>query len=158
MEKTETQQMSEKWARDKGIEGAVIGEFRGEYDFLSNFYRYSVKVKGHVFKNNESAFQAFKCSNRIKEFYNLSPNQAKSLGRSVALRSDWEEIKDKVMYSIVRSKFSRDPVMKEKLLNTGDTYLIEGNSWGDSYWGVSKGKGLNKLGEILMRVRSGLTE
>jgi predicted NAD-dependent protein-ADP-ribosyltransferase YbiA (DUF1768 family) len=31
---------------------------------------------------------------------------------------------------------------------------VEGNSWGDTYWGVCKGKGQNKLGHILMQVRS----
>ena len=41
----------------------------------------------------------------------------------------------------------------DKLLDTGDTELIEGNNWHDTFWGVCKGKGQNNLGKILMEVR-----
>ena len=40
-----------------------------------------------------------------------------------------------------------------KLLDTGDAILIEGNDWGDRYWGVCDGVGQNKLGLILMGLR-----
>ena len=36
--------------------------------------------------------------------------------------------------------------------------LIEGNWWKDTYWGVCDGKGQNKLGELLMKVRKIFTE
>lgn len=39
------------------------------------------------------------------------------------------------------------------LLKTGDEELVEGNTWGDTFWGVCKGKGRNELGKILMKVR-----
>jgi len=39
------------------------------------------------------------------------------------------------------------------LLQTGDEELIEGNKWGDRFWGVCKGKGKNNLGKILMKIR-----
>lgn len=74
------------------------------------------------------------------------------------MRSDWEEVKDKVMYEIVLAKFTQNPDLKEKLLATGDEYLEEGNTWGDTIWGTVDGVGENRLGKILMRVRDELNE
>ena len=42
------------------------------------------------------------------------------------------------------------------LLATGEEYLVEGNTWGDKYWGVCGGIGLNHLGKLLMQVRDEL--
>ena len=69
-----------------------------------------------------------------------------------------EEVKDKVMYEIVLAKFTQNPDLKEKLLATGDEYLEEGNTWGDTIWGTVDGVGENRLGKILMRVRDELNE
>ena len=74
------------------------------------------------------------------------------------MRSDWEEVKDKVMYEIVLAKFTQNPDLKEKLLATGDESLEEGNTWGDTIWGTVDGVGENRLGKILMRVRDELNE
>ena len=49
-----------------------------------------------------------------------------------------------------------DPEYRQRLLDTGDRELIEGNTWGDRFWGVCRGEGENKLGRILMRVRDEL--
>jgi len=46
-----------------------------------------------------------------------------------------------------------DADLRAKLLATGNEELIEGNTWGDTFWGVCDGKGLNKLGQLLMVVR-----
>jgi hypothetical protein len=43
--------------------------------------------------------------------------------------------------------------MAQRLIQTGDAYLIEGNTWGDQYWGVCDGQGLNSLGLLLMETR-----
>ena len=59
------------------------------------------------------------------------------------------------MYDVVKAKFSIKH-LKEMLLATGNEELIEGNLWNDTYWGVCNGKGQNKLGKILMRVREEL--
>lgn len=56
------------------------------------------------------------------------------------------------MKELIMIKF-QNPLLKEKLLNTGDALLIEGNTWRDYYWGECKGKGENHLGKILMEVR-----
>lgn len=134
----------------------VINYFTGEYDFLSNFYIGTVVYNGLTFTSSEAAFQSMKCPERAREFTQLNPSQAKSLGRKVELRSDWEEIKDNVMYGVCYAKFSQNEDLKRKLIATGDAKLVEGNTWNDIYWGMCKGKGQNKLGEILMKLREEL--
>ena len=130
----------------------MIDKFEGEYAFLSNFYDCPVNY-GLTYRNCEAAFQAMKDPNRCTEFVDLHASRAKALGRKVRLRSDWEEIKDTVMLDILRAKFDTNPDLKEKLLATGDEFLVEGNTWGDTYWGVCNGKGRNHLGHLLMQVR-----
>ena len=109
--------------------GVSISEFRGEYYFLSNFYSAPVTYNGMCFKNNEAAFQAAKCPERMTEFCRLNPSEAKRLGRRVKLRDDWEAVKDTVMYEICKAKFSQNPDLADKLVATKDAELIEGNTW-----------------------------
>ena len=135
----------------------MIASFENEYSFLSNFFKIDVTYNGITFKNNEAAFQAQKCPSRINEFINLSPNKAKRLGRKVELRSDWDQVKDQIMYEICKCKFTQHPILKFMLINTYGHTLIEGNWWNDTYWGVCKGVGQNKLGKILMRIREELS-
>ena len=70
------------------------------------------------------------------------------------MRSDWDKVRDQVMYEVVFEKFSQNSKIRERLISTGEAELIEGNTWNDRYWGVCNGIGQNKLGKILMRVRS----
>jgi ribA/ribD-fused uncharacterized protein len=132
-----------------------IESFEGENHYLSNFFNAPVKYDGIFYLNNEAAFQSAKVLSKEErlEFEILQPNDAKRLGRKVKLRKDWEQVKDQVMYDCVKDKFERNEELKKKLLSTGQTQLIEGNWWDDTYWGVCEGKGQNKLGKILMQVR-----
>lgn len=60
-----------------------------------------------------------------------------------------------VMLELVQKKFH--PIfMQNRLLATDNAELVEGNYWGDRFWGVCKGEGENHLGKILMRVRKEL--
>jgi conserved hypothetical protein, ribA/ribD-fused len=135
-----------------------IKEFQGEYRWLSNFWNGQVIIEGLTFNNRESAYQAMKCEDESdrKQFCNLTGDQAKRLGRKVKIRSDWDEIKDDVMYKIVFNYFNNNEEEKEKLIATGDAELIEGNTWNDTYWGICNGIGKNKLGKTLMQVREEL--
>lgn len=134
----------------------MIAAFENEYSFLSNFFEVDVTYNGITFKNSEAAFQAQKCPSRIDEFANLPPNKAKRLGRKVDLRADWDQVKDQIMYEICKCKFTQHPILKFMLIKTGDHELIEGNWWNDTYWGVCKGVGQNRLGKILMHIREEL--
>ena len=143
----------------------MINEFKGKYYFLSNFYETPIVYDGLTYQNNEAAFQAAKTTSyeEREKFTYLIPSEAKRLGRKVALRSDWEEVKDKIMYEICKAKFSQWANLKHLLLETGDTYLEEGTTgWHDNIWGncnCEKCKnipGENRLGKILMKVREEL--
>ena len=136
-----------------------IKGFNGRYKFLSNFYDSMVPYEGRKYKTAEAAFQAAKTHDeKIKDTFELiyNPANAKRFGRAVELRNDWADVKDSIMYNIVLSKFTHNTHLRDKLLDTGDSYIEETNSWGDTYWGVCKGKGHNKMGKILMRVRDEL--
>lgn len=136
--------------------GTPIVHFENQFKFLSNFYTSKIKMDGYTFDNGEAAFQAYKDLKRMAEFQNLNASKAKYLGRQVKLRPDWEEVKTGVMEEVVMQKFSHNPELKKKLLATGNRLLVEGNWWKDDVWGVSGGKGENRLGIILMQVRSEL--
>ena len=138
----------------------VIDRFTNEYRYLSNFYESpnQIKYKGLVYTNAEAAFQAQKCTDLAYRFTKLNPRSAKRLGRSVMLRPDWDTARNYVMADIVRAKFYNNNFLTRALLNTGDATLIEGNTWGDTYWGVCDGVGKNNLGKILMMVRDELRE
>ena len=134
---------------------ARIDRFRGDYAFLSNFHRTPFEWQGQVWNTAEAAFQAQKTLDafereRIRQA--SSPAAAKRLGRRVDLRPDWEHVKDDVMHSILVAKFAV-PELRDALLATGDAELVEGNTWGDAYWGVHRGRGLNRLGQTLMCIR-----
>lgn len=134
----------------------AIEKFTGEFAFLSNFYNVPLTYNGLTYMNSESAYQAQKDPSRATQFTKLPANQAKRLGRTVHIRSDWDEVKDTIMYEIVRSKFEQNPDIAQKLINTGNAEIIEGNWWNDTYWGVCNGVGQNKLGKIIMRIRKKL--
>lgn len=138
----------------------VIDKFRDEYFFLSNFYPAPVTYRGLTYKNNEAAFQAQKCMTEEEKFAftEYEPARAKSRGRQVSLRPDWEKVKVGIMEEIVEAKFTRNEDLRQMLLATGEATLKEGNTWNDIFWGVNikTGTGENHLGKILMRVREKL--
>jgi ribA/ribD-fused uncharacterized protein len=133
-----------------------------------------VTYNGFTFPSSEHAYQTAKFYGTHDEAlqdvftrmtkYSGKKNpaaQAKAWARE-ATRSDyaflreWEKRKDEVMYEVVVRKFQQNTDLRRRLLGTGDALLEEGNWWGDRYWGVSparSGRGLNRLGVILMQVR-----
>ncbi|HMA64480.1 MAG TPA: NADAR family protein, partial [Chitinispirillaceae bacterium] len=73
--------------------------------------------------------------------------------RDFPIRSDWEEIKDKIMFIAVYHKFTQNEEIQLILLSTGQENIVEVSPY-DDYWGTgSSGHGKNKLGIILMEVR-----
>jgi len=140
----------------------TIDDFHGEYRFLSNFGDCPngvILADGIRYPTSEHAYAANKTLEplqREKIATLPTPGQAKRAGRDVAIRADWEVVKDDAMRKIVFAKFDQNPGLKAKLLATGDAQLIEGNTWGDIYWGVCNGRGHNMLGKILMEVRDKL--
>lgn len=138
-----------------------IEQFDGEYRFLSNFYLCPIEYDGITYPSSEHAYQAAKTFDvkiRKKIAAIKTPNQCKKTGKTIPIRPDWNDVKLFVMKEIVGIKFRTNLDLKEKLLATNDAELIEGNWWGDKYWGVCKGEGFNYLGKILTKLREELKQ
>lgn len=140
-----------------------IGRFSGQFSFLSNFYESVLEYEGVKYPTVEHAFQAAKTqdSETRRQIAKMqTPSEAKAAGNRNGILKDfdpigWELRKDKVMEELLRIKF-QNPDLKNLLAQTGNAKLIEGNTWGDTYWGVDleTGEGANKLGVILEGIRS----
>ena len=137
----------------------MIRSFEGEHRWLSNFWPVKVEIYGRWYPSVENAYQAAKTVDveQRKQFETCSAVQAKHLGKGLDIRPDWNAIKRDVMDTLCRQKFRQEP-FRSQLLATGEQEIQEGNWWGDRYWGVCKGIGLNHLGRIIMRIRTELRE
>lgn len=136
----------------------MINEFKGDYRFLSNFFMTTVVFEGDHYPSSEHAYMAAKTTDatiRMKVARCATPKEAKSMGRKIQLRASWEGMKQQVMQQILMDKFSRNSIIRQKLLDTGDQQLVEGNWWNDKVWGVclKTNQGKNLLGHTLMTVR-----
>ena len=88
----------------------------------------------------------------MRIIFAATPSAAKRAGRKVRLRDDWELVRVHVMRDLLTQKFAHDS-LAALLLSTGNAELVEGNTWGDTFWGVCGGTGLNVLGKLLMEHR-----
>lgn len=145
-----------------------------EFFFLSNFYDEDETLAARLwdYPTTEHYYQAMKTQDlglraRFKD-PTLKPGRAKSFGRDLDLRPHWDEgLKDEVMAMGLEHKFAAGTSLANRLVLTGDRYLIEGNYWHDLYWGICTGNcrqgshaplGENKLGLALMKRRTELQE
>lgn len=139
----------------------MIKEFRNEYRFLSNFHPCLIDFEGKIYNSVEHAYQAAKTRDEnTRDLIRASATSgtAKRLGQRLTLRKDWEDIKIDIMRDLVRKKFNL-VTLKSALLLTGNEELVEGNWWGDRFWGQSPlGQGKNWLGKILMEIREELKD
>ncbi len=139
----------------------MIGEFKGQYYFLSNFYPCTILYKGITFPTAEHAFQAVKTSNPDEMAWVAqasTPGKAKYRGRQVMLRPDWDYARLKEMFNILTIKFTGD--LMSQLRATDSHQLVEGNYWHDQFWGSClcarhvNIDGYNYLGKLLMHIRN----
>ena len=141
----------------------MIDNFSGEFSFLSNFHIVNIEYRGIEFISSENAYQFAKIeldsvTKELEEFFsNSTPGQSKRMGRKVNIRDDWDKIKLSIMDELLRIKF-KNIEMKHLLLATETETLIEGNTWGDTFWGVCNGRGSNHLGKLLMKIRKELQQ
>ncbi len=133
----------------------MINKFRGKYLFLSNMYECPIVYRGLKYRCAEAAFQSAKTldTEEQKRFTAMDGPTAKKYGYKVKLRDDWKAMKFDVMVEVVEAKFQQNPALLQKLIATGQEELVEGNTWGDTYWGRCNGYGQNNLGKILMELR-----
>lgn len=156
----------------------VISRFLGEWRYLSNFspcpWIRILHVDGDpdtIYPSVEHAYQAAKTlhsGEREAIRQAASGRVAKALGAQVTIRPDWDTQKIAIMRMLLAQKFSaaQVPDYRAGLIRTGDAYLIEGNTWGDEFWGatittpdagVTEYRGLNHLGKLLMDLRAEIT-
>lgn len=150
--------------------GDGIG-FQGEVSYLSNFYPATFNLEEYTFVSAEQAYQFFKVrtckrDDSAMQIMGMSKSRKiKEAGDSIPATAVWEANKEKFMRSIAYSKFSQNKDIRMKLLATMDVPLYECTKnrwWGcgfhldDPEWKDRAPPGLNKMGEILMDVRSAL--
>jgi N-glycosidase YbiA len=153
---------------------------KDQFSFLSNFYASPIVVEGVAYLSVEQCHQALKTlvpEERDEIMGSISPADAKKLGRACTVRSDWEApvgepalhkmftdehgvlvlaTKDHIMYAALVAKYTQVKTLRNKLLATGQKPLVEASPT-DYYWGEGMdGKGQNKLGRMLMMIRSKL--
>ncbi|MEI7870221.1 MAG: NADAR domain-containing protein [Candidatus Methylumidiphilus sp.] len=153
--------------------------------FLSNFWQVKISYKGENFSSVEHAYQWSKFDlNRLTSIEtSLREEISKQLGKDNIdlpgifysseksgiikklaeiltergfLRDNWDDIRVEKMIDLTLRKYS-DHTLRNELLSTSSIYLLEGNDWGDVFWGACKEgdkyRGRNMLGLILMNVR-----
>lgn len=133
--------------------------FRNELSFCSNFYSCTVNDRGIIYPSTEHLYQSFKTQDkRLRTIIAVHPSKGlKSFIRSIAVREDWDQIKEPIMRYCCLLKFSQ-PHMYNMLSRTSIP-LIEDNYWHDNFWGhCNCPKCINKphhnhLGRILMELR-----
>lgn len=143
--------------------------FRGEYHFLSNFAAIPVRILGRTWPSSEHAFQAHKSLFArdesavpawLDQLQAASIRESKTLGKRLAIDVDaWNAFSTEAMRLSLAAKFS-DPGLAYRLVSTGETTLVEYNTWGDRLWGVDAKTrvGQNRLGGLLMELRARLRE
>lgn len=141
------------------ISTETIAFFTGRHRFLSNFYPCEIIYQSYKYANVECAYQAqkFKMNGRWMFMRIKNPALAKKLAQThiTKQRKDFHEQKLQIMEELLREKFNQS-WFRNKLLATGDRQLVEGNTWGDTFWGVCDGVGENHLGKLLMKIRAEL--
>lgn len=135
-----------------------------KYGEFSNFALFPIKLKGKTWKTTEHYFQAQKFDK--KEYQEKirkasTPMIAAQLGRNrkVRILKNWESKRDNVMYHALKAKFTQHEDLKKLLLETENKKLIEHTAYteNDNYWGDGgDGKGKNRLGKLLMKLRKEL--
>lgn len=147
-----------------GSAGMDVIKFYGvndEFGCFSNFSPHPIELAGKHWPTSEHYFQAQKFAGTADEEevrQAESPMVAARMGRSRKrpLRPDWESVKDQIMHEAVLAKFTQHADLRDVLLATGDSLIVEHTS-NDRYWADGgDGTGKNRLGQILVQVRETL--
>jgi ribA/ribD-fused uncharacterized protein len=131
------------------------------YGCFSNFSPHPIRIDGREWPTSEHYFQAQKFAGHPDEEElrrTRDVGRVAKLGRqrSRPLRADWEAVKDDIMRTALRAKFTQHADIREVLLETGDAELIE-HTTNDAYWADNgDGTGRNMLGVLLMELRGEL--
>ena len=135
------------------------------YGVFSNLYRRAVAFEGREYPTAEHAYQAGKaCKEEVREWILNAPSPALAAMAAHGLYTwdivpNWSKIKFDRMRDVLRAKFAQHDDLRELLLSTGNTRLVEAGKTDNAVnrtWGEVNGKGKNMLGVLLMEVREEL--
>eukprot|EP01096_Ripella_sp_DP13-Kostka_P012185 TRINITY_DN5030_c0_g1_i1.p1 TRINITY_DN5030_c0_g1~~TRINITY_DN5030_c0_g1_i1.p1 ORF type:complete len:167 (-),score=47.14 TRINITY_DN5030_c0_g1_i1:44-505(-) len=133
----------------------------GTYACFSNFWDAPFVIEGVSYPTVEHFFQSQKFGDaeyREKIRTAATPAEAKTLGsaRRPDYRSDWETVKENIMFQGIEAKFVQNEGLADILLQTGNVPIVE-DSPTDYYWGIGADQsGQNRLGVIIEQVRASL--
>lgn len=149
----------------------------GDTDFLSNWYVSDFEAGGYHYFAMEQyiahqkalTFGDLEIAQKVMQSFDFE--EMKALGRQVRNYDNtvWNGIRQIVVYEGLLAKFGQNPVLKQKLLATGDALLAEAEEY-DSIWGIGLAmedennqnpenwNGQNLLGFALMQVRRKLAQ
>lgn len=139
-----------------------IDRFREEYSFLSNMFETNIEFEGKSCTSSESIYQSFKTLIPEEQVMirKTKPSASKQYWKYAPIRNpDFHAKKLEYMELALRAKFS-NPFLRNLLRKTGSAELLEGNWWGDTFWGVDQDslEGQNHLGKLLMKLRDEIHE
>lgn len=137
-----------------------ITSFTGENLFLNNRWPCKIKFEGEIYPSVEHAFEAARTLDKEERIQfatiHMRSLEVKRAGKFITERPNWDRHRLAIMNNLVTQKFLNGPILMKLLIET-DGLLIDGNSWGETFWGESPlGTGQNQLGHILMRLRAKL--
>lgn len=119
-----------------------------------------------IFDSVEQAYMAWKTVDIYTRtlIQKMTPKEAKRFTHEEGFpfRADYsDEGRLAIMEILVRQKYSeRNPDLMVALIASGSATIIEGNTWGDTFFGLclKTGVGANHLGRITMKRRDELTK
>lgn len=157
----------------------IIGFFGAgnPYGYFSQWYPCKFIVDGITYHNTEQYMMAEKAKlfgdNDVYKLLLTShdPSNSKKLGRQIKNFDEkiWNKNREIIVYNANLAKFSQNADLKTKLLATKTSVLVEASPY-DKIWGIGmttshpdfndpkKWKGLNLLGNALMKVRNTLSK
>jgi ribA/ribD-fused uncharacterized protein len=146
----------------------------GTKGYLSNFYSSKFIVDNIEYNCTEQFFMKFKQqmfdpnNKRLATLIlnEVEPRQIKKYGRMVNNYNEkkWSEARYNVMCIALKHKFTQNKELKQKLLDTGNLFLVEASPF-DKIWGIGLSEdvarktycdewpGENLLGRALMDTR-----
>jgi ribA/ribD-fused uncharacterized protein len=135
------------------------------YGAFSNLYRSPIRFEDREFPTAEHAYQAGKpVKEKVREWILSAPSPALVAMAAHGLYTwdivpNWSRIKVDRMRQVLRAKFTQHEDLRALLLSTGNARLVEAGRTDNAVnreWGEVNGKGMNKLGVLLMELRTEL--
>lgn len=150
----------------------VFGGMFSEFDCFSNWSPSPITYKKIDYVSAEQAYMHMKAQSNGDSLaakhimFTSNSREIKTIGRSIKINGQWEQMKKDIMLNIIRAKFAQNQEMKKQLLDTGNRKLGEAGK--DTFFAIglpltsktvlnsTTWTSQSELGNILETVRSEL--